>query len=294
MTASRSVAKARPSRCGKRGPAPRRTAMQAVAAGSAAPERWSRPRSAIRAAASAGWRRAARSSRHPPPAVRSRARCSSPAQSASPANGDTRGLAPPVSVASLAVSAVRSSPSVPSAGMLASSSPSGCSACRSWISAPGRSVTQCKARLATTRSNRRRAERQCLQPRRPPPGDPAAPCGGESSSETVSMPRARSRGATTPRPPTSRAWVKRRVVSSSRSSRRSAIAPSTGVTWPIVAAARSRCRRSAWWSKIGSMRRMCRPWRALPRAVMGAAWRWRAFWAGSATPCSACCCRRAA
>ena len=86
---------------------------------------------------------------------------------------------------------------------------------------------------------------------------------GERSAETTKgMPRARSRGATTPRPPRSSARVKRRVVSSSRSSSRSAASSRMGRPAATVAAARSRRRRTRRRSKTraGSlMRRQMRP-----------------------------------
>ncbi len=63
-----------------------------------------------------------------------------------------RGAAPPVNAASASVRAARSSARVPRMGRLASSMPSGFNAWRSWMRAPGKSFTQCRDRLATTRS----------------------------------------------------------------------------------------------------------------------------------------------
>ena len=128
---------------------------------------------------------------------------------------------------------------------LASSSPSGRNAWRNWISAPGRSLTQCSDRLATTRSKLPGANGRNSSSAATAIPPFSAAIAGARSQLTTSMPRARSSGATTPRPPTSSAWANRRVVSSSRSSRRSAASRSTSATLPTVRAARSRCRRTA-------------------------------------------------
>ena len=133
-------------------PVRRETARAAARGDRARAVRWSRRPHAGRAAGRTDRRRAAATSSTSATGSANPARCSSAAQSRRSANGETRGAAPPVSTASASVKACRSSPSVPSAGRLASSNPSGRSARRNWISAPGRSLTQCSDRLATTRS----------------------------------------------------------------------------------------------------------------------------------------------
>ena len=116
-------------RCARRGraaaPTRRGTASEAGCGDRADARRSPPPPPADRSAAPAGRRRAASGPPHPPPAAPNPARCSSAAQSRRSGNGETRGEAPPVSTASAWVSAWRSSASVPSAGRLASSSPSG-------------------------------------------------------------------------------------------------------------------------------------------------------------------------
>ena len=130
------------------GPAPPASAAGAPAR----PGRWSRPSPAGRPSASAGGVAHASPGRRRPPAGRSRRAAAGRRRRTRRRSGATRRPAPPDSSASAATSAWRSSVRVAPPNTAAMNSPSGFSARRIWISVPGRSLTQCRARLETTRS----------------------------------------------------------------------------------------------------------------------------------------------
>ena len=157
---------------------------------------------------------------------------------------------PPRNSASVSASAVRSAPKLGRPGRLARNSPSGASARRIWISAPGRSFTQWSEREATTRSKAPSAKGRNSSSAATAKPPPRAAMPGARSAETMKgMPRAASFGATKPRPPRSSARVKRRVVSSSLSSSLSAASSRMGATRSTCATARARRRATRARSK---------------------------------------------
>ncbi len=180
-----------------------------------------------------GRRRAASARPRPPPAA------GIPRVAAGPRNPAARrrvprgGWRPRSAPASASVRAERSSSSVPSAGRLASSSPSGRKRHAKLDQRAGQVVDRVQREVGDHQVEAGGREGQPFR-HRPTTAPSSRAIAGESSQLTVSMPRARSRGATTPRPPRSSARVKRRVMSSSRSSSRSATSSRIGATCATV------------------------------------------------------------
>ena len=94
------------------------------------------------------------------------ARCSSAPRSRRSANGATRGDTPPSISASAAANACAQLGEASPPISAARNRPSGLSARRIWISAPGRSLTNCSASADTTRSSE--PSRTAAPPRRRP------------------------------------------------------------------------------------------------------------------------------
>ena len=115
-------------------------------------------------------------------------RCSKAPASRTSAKGATRGLSPPSTASSASASDWRNSFSVSPPSITASSRPSGFSARRSWVSAPGRSLTQCSASRLVTRSKRRARTAALPRRRHGEAGRAAAPSGRQVGLHQGAMP----------------------------------------------------------------------------------------------------------
>ena len=180
------------------------------------------------------------------------ARRISPARSRSSGNGDTRGDTPPVSAASACGQRRRAArPACRAPARWPGTNRPAAARWRIWISAPGRSLTQCSDRLATTRSklagangsHSSSAATQGAPLQRGHPGrqvgadhlDPARPQQRRDHAAAAQVERL----AGTP------AWCRPAGPAAARRSPRS-----TGATRLDAPAARSRCSRTARRSKI--------------------------------------------
>ena len=125
----------------------------AAACGGARPAHWSRPCGADRASARTARRSARSAARRRSPAARSRRAAAARRARARRRTARRAARRRPRSRPRPAAKAWRSSVSVSPPSIAASNSPSGLSARRIWISAPGRSLTNCSASADTTRSS---------------------------------------------------------------------------------------------------------------------------------------------
>ena len=177
----------------------------------------------------------------------------------------TRGEMPPSTSASAAAKAWRSSVNVSPPASAASKSPSGLSARRIWMSVPGRSLTNCRARPDTTRSSEASrngrasssAATASCAPDCASPGsrghDAALPAAALAAMIVPTFPlAARTRRTAAVGVPRSSAQSKRRSTAASRSERSSATRSIRNVDGPSAAA---RARYARWRARSKMMGR---------------------------------------